>query len=312
MTQTRTVASRQHAFRHEALLYAGAEEFTTQVSAFIDDAVAADEPILVVASSDKLARLPRSGRSGLVEFADMRTVGRNPARIIPAWSEFLSRHDGATVRGVGEPVTSDRDGDELVECQQLEALLNLAFADADGLWLVCPYDTATLSADVIAEAHRSHPVVRAHGVRSDTDTYVGRDAVTVLDQPLPKPHVTAVEHSLQPGRLAELRSFVAERSRAMGLDHERCDDLVVAANEIGSNSLMYGAGHASVRMWRDRSVICEIVDSGQLTDPLIGRRAPGHDEHDSRGIWMANQLCDLVQVRSTHDGTVVRLHMQVG
>ena len=28
-----------------------------------------------------------------------------------------------------------------------------------------------------------------------------------------------------------------------------------------------------------------------------------------RGVWMANQLCDLVQVRSSDDGTVVRLHM---
>ena len=29
------------------------------------------------------------------------------------------------------------------------------------------------------------------------------------------------------------------------------------------------------------------------------------------GVWMANQLCDLVQVRSGPAGTVVRLHVAV-
>ena len=27
-----------------------------------------------------------------------------------------------------------------------------------------------------------------------------------------------------------------------------------------------------------------------------------------RGVWLANQLCDLVQIRSGAAGTVVRLH----
>ena len=31
----------------------------------------------------------------------------------------------------------------------------------------------------------------------------------------------------------------------------------------------------------------------------------------SRGFWVVNQLCDLVQVRSTPAGSAVRLHMVV-
>ncbi|MBW3604957.1 MAG: sensor histidine kinase [Actinobacteria bacterium] len=312
MTTSLVATSRQDAFRHDALLYDGEDEFVSRVSALIDDAVAADEPIRVVASAEKIARLrPAADRSPLVELADMAEVGGNPAWIIPQWAEFLSRHAGRAVRGVGEPVTAERDNTELVEYQHLESLLNLAFADATGFWLVCPYDTGALTPAVLAEAHRSHPCIATGSERRRSGTYRGLDAVAVRDDPLPEPDACVAAHGLRPGRLAELRAFVADQGQAAGLDDDRAADLVVAANEVASNSLMYGAGHARVRMWREGTVICEIADAGVLVDPLAGRRAPGYEEHDRRGMWMVNQLCDLVQVRSLPAGTVVRLHMRV-
>ena len=33
------------------------------------------------------------------------------------------------------------------------------------------------------------------------------------------------------------------------------------------------------------------------------------DVGSPRGLWLANQLCDLVQIRTLPAGTVVRLHM---
>lgn len=312
MTTSLAATSRQDGFRHDALLYDGEDEFVSRMSAFIADAVAADEPIRVVASAEKIARLrPAAGRSSLVELADMAEVGGNPAWIIPAWAAFLSRHAGRAVRGVGEPITVDRGDTELVEYEHLESLLNLAFADAAGFWLVCPYDTGALAPAVLAEAYRSHPCIATGSQRSRSDTYRGLDAVRVRDDPLPEPDVDVAAHGLRPGRLSELRAFVADRGQALGLDDDRAADLVVAANEVASNSLMYGAGHAAVRLWRECTVICEIADAGVLVDPLAGRRAPGYDEHDSRGMWMVNRLCDLVQIRSSPAGTVVRLHVRV-
>jgi hypothetical protein len=38
----------------------------------------------------------------------------------------------------------------------------------------------------------------------------------------------------------------------------------------------------------------------------VGRRPPGQEDHDS--VWLANQVCHLVQVRSSDAGTAVRLH----
>jgi anti-sigma regulatory factor (Ser/Thr protein kinase) len=34
---------------------------------------------------------------------------------------------------------------------------------------------------------------------------------------------------------------------------------------------------------------------------------PPLSDEGGRGLWLANQLCDLVQIRSGENGTVVRL-----
>ena len=48
-----------------------------------------------------------------------------------------------------------------------------------------------------------------------------------------------------------------------------------------------------------------------IEDPLAGReRAPDADG-GGRGLWIVNHLCDLVQLRSSRAGSVVRLHMSV-
>ena len=44
---------------------------------------------------------------------------------------------------------------------------------------------------------------------------------------------------------------------------------------------------------------------------LVGRQLPADDAIGGRGIWMANQLCDLVQIRRLSTGNVVRLHLRL-
>jgi hypothetical protein len=63
-------------------------------------------------------------------------------------------------------------------------------------------------------------------------------------------------------------------------------------------------------MWQEeRRVICEIRSSRIVHDPLAGRRPPS-SPNDSRGLWLANQICDLVELRASAAGTVARLHVQ--
>ena len=46
---------------------------------------------------------------------------------------------------------------------------------------------------------------------------------------------------------------------------------------------------------------------GHLADPLTGRLTPPLDAPGGRGLYLVNQLCDLVQVRSSPQGTTVRV-----
>ena len=67
-----------------------------------------------------------------------------------------------------------------------------------------------------------------------------------------------------------------------------------------------------MRVWHDgEALICEFSDPGALADPLAGRQRPEPDDEGRRGLWIANQFCDLVQIRVFDTGTVVRLHMAV-
>ena len=105
--------------------------------------------------------VPATGEAGGVLFGDMAQVGANPARIIPAWHEFVTRNaaPGRRMRGIGEPIWNGRSSDELVECQRHESLLNVAFGRGEPWWLLCPYDVENLEPAVIFEARRRHEFV---------------------------------------------------------------------------------------------------------------------------------------------------------
>ena len=105
------------------------------------------------------------------------------------------------------------------------------------------------------------------------------------------------------------REFVFARARAFGLTADRAAELVLAASEIATNSVTYGGRHGAASVWADRDCfLCEIRDRGHITDPLVGRFRPNGGTLGGYGIWLANHMCDLVQIRSTSAGTTVRLH----
>ncbi len=244
---------------------------------------------------------------------DMTELGHNPARIIPAWREFVdsSRRPGrrrTAVRGVGEPVWSGRRDVELVECQLHEALLNVAVAPDEPLWLRCPYDVSRLAAGTVALAQHSHPSVVECGDHRGSTSYGGVAHIEeIFGGELPEPPKGHVARAFTATGLTELRRAVDDQCRVHGVLGDRADDLALAVTELATNSLRHGGGHGQWRSWRDDgALICEISDSGTIVDPLVGRRAPGPDDEGGRGVWMANQLCDLVQVRSSARGTVVR------
>lgn len=314
---TETDVVRAGGFRHDALFYAGTAEFVDRTAAFIDDSVASLEPILVVVSAAKIEQLRDrlGGDPDGVRFADMAHVGQNPARIIPAWREFVAEQapSGRRFRGIGEPIWAARTASELIECERHEALLNLAFADAPAWWLACPYDTESLAPAVLEEARRNHPHLVDGDRRCESRTFRGLDSVAQpFDEPLPEPSRATVGHAFGPDAapLSAVRLRVGESAAAFGLDAARSADLVLIVNEIATNSLRHGGGSGVLRIWEEgSSLICEVSDTGRIEDPLVGRRKPSPDLGSGFGLWLANQLCDLVQIRTFSTGSVVRLHV---
>jgi hypothetical protein len=66
-----------------------------------------------------------------------------------------------------------------------------------------------------------------------------------------------------------------------------------------------------LRVWMGtRWLVCEIEDEGWIGDPLVGREEPASDQSGGRGLWIANQVCDLVQVRTFAARSLVRLHLR--
>jgi anti-sigma regulatory factor (Ser/Thr protein kinase) len=302
-------------FRHEAMLYAGWADFIAGTVPFIRAGIEADEPVLVVESAEKIdmLRVALDREAALVHFADMAEVGANPARIIPAWQEFVSNHGGSgrRLRGIGEPIWKGRTPEELVECQRHESLLNVAFGGGRPWWLLCPYDKESLDPSIIAEARRSHEFV-VDGTREQSNpSFRGpKESGAAFDTPLPEPSVGVREVDFEPNGLVAIRGLVAHYADGAGLGPSRSTELVTAVNEVATNSIRHGGGRGTLRIWMDTTrLTCELRDAGRFDRPLIDRVRPAPVVSAPRGLWLANQLCDLVQIRTFANGTVVRLHM---
>lgn len=266
----------------------------------------------MVVDAAKIAALRSAfpGAGDLVDFADMAEVGTNPARIIPAWQSFVDRHAaaGRPVHGIGEPVWAARSPQELVECRHHEALLNVAFAEAPAFTLMCPYDTSSLDPAVITGAHRTHPHVRSPFAGEASDSYLGVDAAALFGEPLPDPP-DVVQTSSFGAYLPAARHFATRVTAGLGFG-DLTDDVALVVAELTTNSVRHGGGHGVLALWADgEHLVCEVRDTGSFTDLLAGRRRPRRGQIGGRGLWVVNQLSDLVQIRSAEPGSTVRVHL---
>lgn len=301
-------------YRHEALLWRGEDEFIEGTVPFIREGLQAGQPVMVAvtAAHIQLLRAALGADADLVHFVDMSVLGRNPARIIPAWLEFIQANvvDGQRARGIGEPIWPGRRRAEVAECQLHEALLNFAVDPHTLLWLLCPYDLGALAPDVIIGAKRTHPVlVQHHDHRRSTLYGASYHAQMVFEADLPIVETAVSVKSFGRDDLSTLREDVIAHALEAGLSPARSVELALAVHEVATNSVKHGSGEGILRIWLEHdSLVCEIRDHGRITDPMNGRTAPSWDHEEGRGLWMANQLSDLVQVRSSAEGTTIRIH----
>jgi anti-sigma regulatory factor (Ser/Thr protein kinase) len=136
------------------------------------------------------------------------------------------------------------------------------------------------------------------------------DAPATGNLPLPRPPASAAAIGYRDD-LAAVRRFTATQARQAGLRPSRVADLVIAVHELAANTLAHTAGPGTLTIWSTpREVICQVSDTGHITDPLAGTRPNrfrGPRAHV--GLWVVQQICDLAEIQTSPEGTVIHLHM---
>jgi anti-sigma regulatory factor (Ser/Thr protein kinase) len=299
-------------FEHAAVFYHSTDEYLDAVLGFVAAGLEHANPVLVAVPGPKIGLL-REHLDGAdrVSFADMTELGANPARIIPEVAAFADAHRGRSVRYVGEPIWAARTAAELCEATRHEALINLAFAGTAAS-ILCPYDRARLAPGVIADAERTHPVLIQNGLALPSRAYPEAGLFPPgCDQPLPRPPGGAAALTYRHD-LARVRAFATEHAGRAGLPADRTRDLVIAVSELAANTWRHTDATGTLHIWTaDGELLCQFHDSGQIRDPLAGRRRAAPGAVNGHGLWVVHQLCDLVELRTGSTGTTIRLHFRL-
>ncbi|MEU3899935.1 anti-sigma factor RsbA family regulatory protein [Streptomyces sp. NPDC045251] len=306
-----TTVDTEETFSHPALFYRSEGEYADRTVSFVREGLAAGEPVAVAVPALNLELI----RAGLgadardVTFLDMSVAGRNPGRIIPGvLRAFADRHDRGRVRIIGEPVWAGRSAAEYPACAQHEALINEAFAGRAAT-ILCPYDETRLDADVLADALVTHPTVIDRGGERDSGAYDWRSVVARYNEPL-GPGPGAAVLGFGTGELPEARRFAVDRARSLGLSERRLPDVELAVAELTTNSVVHGGGRGTLAVWAEAGhVVCEVRDTGRLTDPLAGRRPPRPGQIGGRGLLLVHHVADLVRTHTGDEGTAVRFYL---
>jgi anti-sigma regulatory factor (Ser/Thr protein kinase) len=298
---------------HAALLYASMDEFLTWALRFVDAGLDEDEPVLVSAPRPEISslRARMRGRAHRVTWADITRIGANPGRIIPHVHAFASTHAGRPVRYLQKLAWPGRTRAEQREAIRHEALINLAF-DASPVRVLCTYDSARLDPGIIRSAMSTHPVLHREGRTGPSSAYDARCVFPAeYDRPLPGPPDGAATMAYR-GDLAALRAFAAQHATSIGLRQDRVLDLVLAVGELAANTFRHTGAGGVLAIWSaGDELVCQVQDSGYITDPLAGRYLAAADADESHGLLIVHQVCDLVELRTGPGGTTIRLHMRL-
>ncbi len=112
------------------------------------------------------------------------------------------------------------------------------------------------------------------------------------------------------GDLGTVRAFVRDHALALGLSETRTELLMLAVNELATNTVQHTTGGGRVRVWSDAGqVVCDVVDQGPPR--AFHRPMPSPDAVRGRGLAIVERICDQVDTVTGPDGTTVRLRLHL-
>jgi len=315
------VSQPEGAFQHRVCVYDDDQQFLQTAVPFLTGGLDRGEPVLVVTTPANLellgAALP--GRSGDVDYADSAFFGRRPPQRVAAfyryWKTRGAVRDGSQagrrVRILAEPLWAGRSSREVRAWTRMEAALNVTLAPTS-ITMTCLYDARTLDQDIVSSALCTHPVQVVGSHLSPSVHYADPaafarscDTGALADPPA---EAAAFEFD---GDLRRLRRFIAGRAAAHGVTGDRADMLVLAVSEVGAYLKSRWPASAAVRAWEQPgAVVCDFRQPGaSISDPFIGLRPAELVPGDGDGLWLTNQICDWMEIRSGADGCTIQLQV---
>ena len=295
--------------RHEALPYFGHEQFVASAVSVLRDALDRDERLMFLAGGAKLDDV----RDGLGPDVDEVTMvatdehGRNPSRITTMLHSFSVMDHGRRALALNETVLPGLAAPTLQEAQLAESVLNASALASWAMSIICLYDVDRLDADCRQEMRRDHPVIRGDvGPNEDYDADRLADLYrSELSPPTPSTARAARGGRHQSDQGARVRGWRGEEARSARRPGRRprarserdrhqqrpARRRPLCRRDVGRR------GCGGVRGARSRL--------GPRPDRRSARAAP--EAASGRGLWLANHLCDLLQIRSSPQGTAVRL-----
>ncbi|MFR9806225.1 ATP-binding protein [Pseudonocardia sp. RS010] len=292
---------------HEGVPYREPALLARELHGPVDDALRGGGQVVAVLDDPNRAALETvlGSAASAVDWRDPVEVHRVPAFTVASrWARLARRNPRPEARTTVIAQHLDLPGLDRAHWIRLDAALTVAL---DGLpvTMLCP-----CPADGDLELVRAtHPSLRVDGESRPTGG--PRNPVQVVAEypPPPPPDLgpPTAELTVTLAALPAVRHLVAETAPTAGLDPERTADLVLAVNEIATNSLEHGPGSARLRLWARDGLVAEVYDVGRMAVPFPGMVAPPTSGVRGRGLWLASELTDVLQVWSDDSGTTVRL-----
>lgn len=303
---------------HPALLYDSAEDFLEVMVPYVSAGIESEEVVFVAARADMVGALRQElgGRAARAGLEDTDEWYPHPATRLRAFNDLVTkelRGGAKRFRLAGEPVWPPGPPEQIREWQRYESVLNAVLAPFPAT-LVCLYDASRLDGPILEMARRTHPAVYRGGSEWPSGEFVDPEEFLRRWNPDLDPPPPSAARLTEVADLSAARWFLREEALRAGIGPERAAELALAANEVLTNAIQYANGLEAVWAWSDEGrFICQIEDRGQgVADPLAGYRPPDEGILAGRGLWLARQLVDLLQIVPGPSGTAVRIQVNEG
>jgi transcriptional regulator with XRE-family HTH domain len=175
--------SRASMLEHSTFLYDSDDQFQATMGSFLAEGIERSEAPLAMTTSRniELLRERLGDDASRVEFVESSDWLSSPAN---AFEEFSSYADAkleggsAWVRILAEPIWAGRSDTQLRLWTRFESLVNVLFASSP-VTFVCPYDKRSVPAEIVRQAHVTHPDMLSDAGISESPDYAGAGRVAL-------------------------------------------------------------------------------------------------------------------------------------